>query len=390
MSHVGIDLEQFVADPYGSGIQRVLQQLATHWPQEVACADFVVPHNGGFLLLSPEQASELIGEAFQRNSQSELAVRVRQRISELALLTPVVSLGDLVATHGAWLLPEVSYLPNVLSRFKLFQSVMPTAMIGFDALPMTNPINYRFQPGQGWLVSEYFRLLASCERVICISEYARQALWTRLRRPRHLVTRVASPGGDHVSIRVTAERNGALPQRHPIRLLRVGTLEERKRPLHILEAFRQARLRGLSAELVFVGVPSPSNSVINETIATAAQANIGVTWVTEASDSDVHNQIVHADAFLSLGTEGFGIPVLESLALGTPVVFGGIQPAGLLMVDRGATQLVDDSVDSLLAFLMQDDLKDVLIELRRSVSADEMPRWKDFAKTVAEALRPSD
>ena len=30
--YVGIDIEQFVRDPYASGIQRVLQYLALEWP----------------------------------------------------------------------------------------------------------------------------------------------------------------------------------------------------------------------------------------------------------------------------------------------------------------------------------------------------------------------
>lgn len=389
MTFVGIDLEQFVTDPYGSGIQRVLHQLAMNWPQEEVAADFVVPHAGGFLLLTPEQAAELIGEAFKRNSQGERAHRVRQRVGELALDAPLVAFGDLVAAHSSWLLPEVSYLPSVLNRFRIVQSVMPAAMIGFDALPMTDPINYRFKPGHSWFVSEYFRLLASCQSVVCISDYAREALWTRLRRPRHLVTRVASPGGDHVPPRIVTPSEVPRMKGQPIRLLRVGTLEERKRPLEILDAFRQARLRGLSAELVFVGAPSPSNERINDAVSMATEGDIGVTWVTEASDREVHDLIVRADAFLSLGTEGFGIPVLESLALGTPVIFGGTQPAGSLMEGRGAMRLVDDSADALLALLLREDFEDLLIGLRRSVSADEMPGWKDFTETVATTVRMS-
>ena len=386
MSHVGIDLEQFVTDPYGSGIQRVLHQLAMNWPQEEVPADFVVPHAGGFLLLTPEQAADLIGEAFQRHSQGGRASRVRQRVGEFALDAPIVAFGDLVASHGAWLLPEVSYLPSVLNRFRIVQSVMPAAMIGFDALPMTDPINYRFQPGHHWFVSEYFRLLASCQSVVCISDYAREALWTRLRRPRHLVTRVASPGGDHVPPRIVTPSEDSRMLREPIRLLRVGTLEERKRPLEILDAFRQARLRGLSAELVFVGAPSPSNDRINDAVSTAAEADIGVTWVTEASDGEVHDLIVRADAFLSLGTEGFGIPVLESLALGTPVIFGGTQPAGLLMEGRGALRLADDSSDALLDLLLREDFQVVLEILRRGVSSEDMPCWQGFTRAVAEVF----
>ena len=40
---VGLDIEQFVRDPYGSGIQRVLQYLALTWPSGDVEPHFVVP-----------------------------------------------------------------------------------------------------------------------------------------------------------------------------------------------------------------------------------------------------------------------------------------------------------------------------------------------------------
>ena len=57
MTHVGIDIEQFTADPYGSGIQRVLQHLALEWPDDGPTCNFVLPHPDGHLLLSPVQAA---------------------------------------------------------------------------------------------------------------------------------------------------------------------------------------------------------------------------------------------------------------------------------------------------------------------------------------------
>ena len=64
MTHVGIDLEQFIADPYTSGIQRVLQYLAREWPREEVWCDFVIPFRDEFVLATPQQASTLLNEAF--------------------------------------------------------------------------------------------------------------------------------------------------------------------------------------------------------------------------------------------------------------------------------------------------------------------------------------
>ena len=43
MITIGVDIEQFVADPYGSGIQRVLQYVAREWPADLASVLFVIP-----------------------------------------------------------------------------------------------------------------------------------------------------------------------------------------------------------------------------------------------------------------------------------------------------------------------------------------------------------
>ena len=68
--HIGIDIEQFVRDPYGSGIQRVLQQLARHWPAGVG-ADFVVPIGDEFGLLTPVQAAEVLTIPFAAREDGE-------------------------------------------------------------------------------------------------------------------------------------------------------------------------------------------------------------------------------------------------------------------------------------------------------------------------------
>ena len=50
----------------------------------------------------------------------------------------------------------------------------------------------------------------------------------------------------------------------------------------------------------------------------------------------MHDLVNTSSAFLSIGIEGYGIPVLEAIRLGTPVLFDGIQPAGDLMAGSGA------------------------------------------------------
>ena len=332
--YVGIDIEQFVHDPYGSGIQRVLQYLALEWPDSEVQADFVVPLESEYGLLTPAQAAELIGLAFAtRDPDADLRIVIADHLATLNLIR--VKPGELLAIYDSWLLPEVSYLPQVLGRFELFAKCVPTAMIGYDTLPMREPGNYRFKPGGAAFVSEYFRHLAAAESVICISEVARASILSDLRRDPAKATIVAHPGGDHLA----ETPQDRLKSPIPARFIRLGTLEARKRPQQILAAFRLARANGLDAELLFIGQKSSSDAVINSDLTAAVSEGIGVTWVQGASDEQVHDMIKDGSVFLSLGTEGFGIPVLEAIRLGTPVLFDVVQPAGDLMDGKGARRV---------------------------------------------------
>lgn len=375
---VGVDLTQFARDPYGSGIQRVLQQLARCWPVAGPAADFVMPTPEGHALLSPEQAATVLSVPFEPRT-GDLREAVAAAVASQD--APRVRDGDLLALHDAWLLPEVSYLPEVLDRAEVFAACMPVVMIGYDTLPMSEPANYRFVPGGAARVSEYFRLLATADSVVCISVYSRDSILGRLRRDPALPISVAHPGGDHLAIGEHVE-----PERPTF--LRLGTMEARKRPVEILEAFLDAvDQHQISADLVFVGGPSASDDAINQRVRAAVADGHPVRWVEAASDAEVRELVRGASAFLSIGTEGYGIPVLEAIRLGTPVLYDGIQPAADLMVGHGATRVAGLAHDDLAAVFAHYSTREHLAELSAGLSPDAVPTWAAFAHAVADAVK---
>lgn len=381
--HVGIDLEQYVTDPHGSGIQRVLQYLAKEWPDNGIVADFMVPWDGGYGLLTRQQAADLLTIPFlPRGGEHDLREPVLARIAEF---DPVpLTEDELTEVFDAWLLAEVSYLPSVLRRFEDFAERVPTVMIGYDTLPMSEPANYRFRPGVAPWASEYFRLLATSRSVVCISDAARDCILQVLRRDSRLPISVAHPGGDHVPVR-TPE-----PPDHPV-FMRLGTLEARKRPVEIARAFRAARDQGGmdDAELLFVGGHSHSDEEINRTIRAEVERG-GVRWVEGASDAEVADLVHASSAFLSIGVEGYGIPVLEAIRLGTPVLFDGIQPAAELMVGNGAQRIDGVSHEGLVESFRGWSASGTLVSLGRQVDATAVPLWRDFVHGMVTALADVD
>lgn len=379
--NVGIDLEQFVRDPQSSGIQRVLQNLARYWPEDVD-ARFVVPFERGFVLLTPSEAAELIDQAFLSDRADDIRTRVSTHVEHLASSRPIVGQSHLLSMFHTWLLPEVSYLTAVLERFEIFQQSMTTSIIGYDALPMTDPGNYRFTPGSSGNVSRYFRLLTEADVVMCISDYSRDSLISRLRRDLQKVTLVAHPGGDHE------------PQHDPrtsvtqgrMTFVKLGTLEARKKPLELLAAFRAAATLGVSAELIFIGRPSASDLETNREIKAAVAEGFGVHWLSDASDEAVRTVVREADYFVSIGVEGYGIPVLEAIRSGTPVLFHGTQPAAELMVGHGAVPLESDTPESLIQMFIEFCDPVLWESTHEEVDPEAVPRWAEFGRAVAQEI----
>ena len=378
---IGIDLEQFTRDPHGSGIQRVLQFLALRWPTSVP-AHFLMPdpdRDGVLIQLDPATAAAIVTIPFSGLPEdADLRTEVLAAIRHTS--APRISSASITDEYTHWLLPEVSYLPSVLERFETARGSMRTAMIGYDALPMTEPANYRFKPGSSAWVSEYFRMLAVADAVACISEYSRDVIHQRLRRPQSALTTIAHPGGDHIVI-----RPGHPPQR--TRFCRVGTMEERKRPVKILDGFIAAIERGLDAELVFVGRRSASKDAINKHIDTAIQEGYPVTWIQDASDVQVNETINHSSVFVSFGIEGYGIPVLEAIRLGIPVIFDGIQPAAELMHGRGATRVPATTQEQMAEMFLEASAQ--LAELRAELNPQAVPTWQEFTDRVVQSVLDS-
>ncbi len=393
---VGIDIEQFVRDPYGSGIQRVLQYLATAWPEGDVEPVFIAPlpesPRGEFVALNAAQAAELLSIPFappieQTVGDRDVVEEVRSALS--ASGAPVLSLSQVMSTCHIWFLPEVTYLPQVLARFALFTKAMPTMMIGYDTFPMTAPSNYRFKPGTAAEVNGYFRALVTTDSVVCISEFARQSMWNRLRRDRSLPCTVAHPGGDHVSAGETGLVSNDRALR-PVRFARLGTMEARKYPVEIVEAFIAAIDSGVSAELLFIGRASASDSSINHRLESAIELGYPITWVQDASDAQVRELVADSDIFLSVGIEGYGIPVLEALQLSTPVLYWGEQPAAEFMEGFGARSLEVEGgeLHGALDYAFSHYSNRAHLEgLLGEISVESIPTWADFSSAVERAAR---
>lgn len=168
-----------------------------------------------------------------------------------------------------------------------------------------------------------------------------ERIWHRLARPRELARRAAlvlvpSPavrdelvdgwGLDAASIRVVPEgvdlpaRPSAPTVRGRPYLLAVGALEPRKAPLLLRDAWAGARERGLDAELLFAG---------EGRLARELTGTPGVTLLGRVSDDELDRLYRGALALVVPSLlEGYGLPLREALARGTPAVVSDLPVFG--------------------------------------------------------------
>ncbi len=254
-----------------------------------------------------------------------------------------------------------------------------------DLIPLEHPewFNAQFSAWYRYLLP---RLTRRASHLIAISEYTKQRLQELLGIPENRITmipcavdpafRPASP--ERVEMARAALGVGPGPY-----LLCVGSVEPRKNIGRLLEAWRMAQGRLAEDVTLVVAGGAGASRVFSEVLLGDLPARVRFTGYVP--DEHLAGLYTGAAAFIYPSLyEGFGIPPLEAMACGVPVITSNV--TSLPEVTGGAAILVDPRQPEAIAEAVVALFKDET--LRKDLTAKGLARAASYSwESVAAGTR---
>jgi len=208
------------------------------------------------------------------------------------------------------------------------------------------------------------RVLRTARRVIAVSEFTRRELIELLRVPEDRIRVVPNAVGDAFTQDGPAEQGEYV--------LAVGTLEPRKNLDRLVEAVRRTH-----TELRIVGARGWGGVQVGGN---------GVRWLGEVGDAELA-RLYRGAACLAYPSlyEGFGIPVLEAMACGVPVVT--TRGTAMEEVADGAAVLVDARDPAEIADGIARAVTDRNALVARGLERARAFRWDTVAAATVDVYR---
>ena len=236
------------------------------------------------------------------------------------------------------------------------------------------------------------RGLRKAEKIITVSEFSKQDISKYIGYPEEKIE-VIPPAVDHSLY--YQNRNKAVLNKYRIGeaekvILYVGAEEPRKNLQFLLKSFSRLKAKIPNIKLLKVGTPNylfVRKKLLKQIEALNLQNNVIFTgYVSETELADIYNA-VDLFVFPSL-YEGFGIPPLEAMACGTPVITSNTSSLPEVVGDaaiQADPYNVEDFAEKMYEVLQNDDLKEELV--RKGLKRSKMFSWDSSAKKTLKVYK---
>ncbi|MCL3862721.1 glycosyltransferase [Actinotalea sp. K2] len=370
-----VDVYQTARMPRSTGIQRVSRQLAREW--------------------AAHHDIRLVGWRDDQTALIDLTADERNHLLTDGLAPAPPPPGHRVTVvvpyRGRYLLPELAVGPQLTPRLQGLAeySRCRTGVVGFDCVPLTSAETTH--PGTP---SHFVGNLAAVRHMDRIAAISRSAA-AEYRGWRTMVGATGLRGPEITGIPLPTE--GVTPSAEALvearerftiadmpLVLVVGTHEPRKNHEAVLHAAQLLWRKGHRFSLTFVGADGWRSESFRVALDDLQRAGLPLDSVSDL-DEDLlwaAYTVAHCTVFPS-SNEGYGLPVAESIAVGTPAVTSAFGSMAEVAADGGAV-LVDPRDDHAIADGIAQLLEDRELYASLVLEARRRPRrtWADYAAEV--------
>ena len=373
-----VDVDFAARHELHTGIQRVVRETVPRWQQdhEITLVAWTEP-GGAMRHLTDAEEDRVLRWADRRPGGWAVAATDEVRTAPPRMVVP---------WRCTVLLPEYPIPEHcpMLAALSLYAG-SSVALVGYDCIPVISP--ELIHAGLPDRFVRYLQAVKHASRVAGISAAATR----EFRGFGDMLAAQGLPGPDVVECALPVEvppGDGGPPTPRPL-VVCIGSFEPRKNQLAVLHASEQLWREGLDFELQFIGGGGYTTE-FDPLMVRLKAAGRRVRRRNAIPDAELWQTLRSArfSVFLSLH-EGFGLPVAESLACGTPCLtseYGSTRE----IADGGGALVVDPLDDLARAVQMRARLtEDALLDSLRQAALRRPPRtWDDYARELWTALLP--
>jgi len=376
-----------------TGIQRTVRETLPRWDaqHELTAVAWSDPWCA-FQSLTPTEMSRVFAHAETESRETQQAADRYGAEGEASEDTTYVQ-ELIVPWRSSVVLPDVFSMPAKdqlvgLARF----SGNTVSMIGYDLIPLTSPETRPVGEANG--TAAYLSMLKHAHRVAGISRSA----VSEFTGFTHSLRAQGLPGPVVKEVRLSSESLREGPEASAPRsarsrpvMLCLGAQEPHKNQRAALHAAERLWREGLDFEVHLVGGRGWSDEVLKPAVDRLLAAGRPLRNLGRLSDADLLAEMRAADfAYFASLHEGYGLPVAETLAVGTPVItsnFGSQAEIGEL----GGCVLIDPRDDDDVAAGIRTLLTDPgeLTRLRSEAAALTVRTWDDYAADLWAFVAPT-
>lgn len=289
----------------------------------------------------------------------------------------------LLMLDSSWSIP----IWDAVSAFKKFDVKVVTVI--YDLIPVLHP---------NWCADELVpvfrtwldRSLRECDGAVCISKTVQRDVEAYLALMRHLRAKKASFGSFYLgsNFRSPATVEASVLSDDVFKcptLLMVGTVEPRKNHQYVLDAFEHLWEQGKQINLLIIGRPGWKTDALIQTLRSHKQLNKQLHFYPNASDGLLWDAYQRSTALVFAShIEGFGLPLMEALSMGLPVLASDIE----IHREIGGEALCYFSLENPLSLVSAvENLVNSDIEVSPDACAPGLITWADSASQLVTAIR---